>query len=93
MLNKTLEGEQQPFVRSMSGCVKRQEGSGPKSETRNPKQIQMVDGENPKRYDLEERTFQFASKVRRFVRLLTKQERMSFLILILDLFRISGFEF
>ncbi len=39
-----------------------------KHEFRNPKQIQMAKEENPKRYDLEERTFAFAQRVRAFVR-------------------------
>jgi hypothetical protein len=33
----------------------------------NPKQIQMTKEENPKRYDLEERTFAFARRVGAFV--------------------------
>jgi len=43
-----------------------------KSEIRNPKQIQMTEIKNSKQYDLEERTFEFAKKVRSFVKNLPK---------------------
>ncbi len=43
-----------------------------KSEIRNPKQIQMKEGENPKRDDLEDRTFDFAQRVRSFVKQLPR---------------------
>ena len=39
---------------------------------RDTKQIQMTEEENPKRYDLEERSFLFARRVRAFVRMLPK---------------------
>jgi hypothetical protein len=32
----------------------------------------MTEGENPKRYDLEDRTYEFARRVRAFVKLLNK---------------------
>ena len=43
-----------------------------KSEARNPKQIQMTEGENSKQYDLEARTFVMAQRVRRFVKQLPR---------------------
>ena len=39
-----------------------------KYEYRNPKQIQMTENKNSKRYDLEERTLEFARRVREFVK-------------------------
>ena len=44
----------------------------PKSEARNPKQAQNDEAQNPKRYDLEERTFEFAKRVRAFVKKLPR---------------------
>ena len=44
----------------------------PKSEARNPKQIRMAKIQNSKPYDLEERTFEFAKRVRAFVKKLPK---------------------
>lgn len=38
----------------------------------NPKQIQMTQIQNSKQYDLEERTFKFAARVRDFVRKLAR---------------------
>jgi four helix bundle protein len=51
--------------------------TNPKSETRNPKQIQMSQGERPKRekskqYDLEDRTQVFAKRVRAFFKRLPR---------------------
>jgi four helix bundle protein len=46
----------------------------PKFEIRNPKQIQMTEGENSKQYDLEDRTHQFAKRVRALVKLLPRTE-------------------
>ncbi|OGP64821.1 MAG: hypothetical protein A2169_05010 [Deltaproteobacteria bacterium RBG_13_47_9] len=43
-----------------------------KHEIRNSKQIQMTEDENLKHYDLEDRTFVFAKKVRGFVKKLPK---------------------
>jgi four helix bundle protein len=43
-----------------------------KSEVRIAKQIRMIEDENPKRFDLEERTFAFAKRVREFVKRLPK---------------------
>jgi four helix bundle protein len=43
-----------------------------KSEARNAKQIRVSQEENPKRYDLEERTFAFAKRSRAFVKALAK---------------------
>ena len=45
-----------------------QESRNPNIEYRNPKQKQMTEGENPKQYDLEERTRNFAKSVRLFVK-------------------------
>ncbi len=39
---------------------------------RNPKQIKMSESKNSKQYDLEDRTLQFAKKVREFIRKLPK---------------------
>lgn len=44
----------------------------PKFEFRNTKQIRMNEEENSKQYDLEERTFQFAKRVRAFVKKLPR---------------------
>jgi len=44
----------------------------PKSEARNPKQFQKTEIQNPKEYDLEERTFQFAKNSRAFIKQLSK---------------------
>jgi four helix bundle protein len=44
----------------------------PKSEPRNPKQAQKDEIQSPKRYDLEERTFLFAKRVRAFVKRLPR---------------------
>jgi len=44
----------------------------PKFEYRNPRQIQMTENQNSKRYDLEERTHSFAKRVRAFVKTLPK---------------------
>ena len=44
----------------------------PKSEYRNPKQIPMTEIQNSKQYDLEERTLNFAKRVRSFVKKLPK---------------------
>jgi len=44
----------------------------PKSEILNPKQIRMTEIQNPKRYDLEDRTFKFAKRVIEYVRALPK---------------------
>jgi len=43
-----------------------------KSEARIAKQIRMKEDESPKRFDLEERTFAFAKRVREFVKRLSK---------------------
>jgi len=43
-----------------------------KHEIRSTKQIQMTEIQNSKQYDLEERTFTFARRVRAFVKLLPK---------------------
>jgi four helix bundle protein len=43
-----------------------------KLETRNPKQIQMTENKNSKHYDLEDRTLEFAKRVRKFVKNLPK---------------------
>ena len=43
-------------------------GVNPKFEYRNPKQIQMTENQNPKRYDLEGRTLAFARQIREFVK-------------------------
>ena len=43
-----------------------------KLETRNPKQIQMTKNTNSKHYDLEDRTLEFAKRVRKFVKKLPK---------------------
>jgi len=43
-----------------------------KSEARNAKQSQMPQDENPKRFDLEDRTFAFAKRARALVRKLKK---------------------
>ena len=45
----------------------------PKHEIRNPKQIQMTEIQNSKKYDLEERTFNFAKRVRFFIKKLPKK--------------------
>jgi four helix bundle protein len=42
------------------------------SEARIPKQIRITQGENPKRFDSEERPFAFAKRNRAFVKRLTK---------------------
>ena len=39
-----------------------------KHEIRNPKQIQISKGKNPKQYDLEDRTLEFARKIRLWVK-------------------------
>ena len=44
----------------------------PKFEIRNTKQTQMTKIQNSKRYDLEERTLEFAKRVRAFVKKLKK---------------------
>jgi hypothetical protein len=46
--------------------------ANPKSEFRNPKQIQIGKTENAKPYDLEERTFLLAKRVRAFVKRLPR---------------------
>jgi len=43
-----------------------------KLEVRNPKQIQMTEIQNPKLYDLEERTLKFSGRVRMFAKMLPK---------------------
>ena len=43
-----------------------------KFEARNSKQIQMTKIQNPKQYDLEDRTYDFAKRVRAFVKKLAK---------------------
>jgi four helix bundle protein len=43
-----------------------------KSEARIAKQIRMSEDKSPKRFDLEERTFAFAKRVREFVKRLSK---------------------
>ena len=43
-----------------------------KLEIRNPKQIQMTGNKNSKPYDLEDRTLEFAKRIRRFVKKLPK---------------------
>src|SRR4051812_27478752 len=43
-----------------------------KFEARNPKQLGMPQNENPKRFDLEDRTFDFAKACRAFVKTLPK---------------------
>jgi len=43
-----------------------------KSEARNAKQIRMPQDENPKRFDLEDRTFEFARRARALVKRLSK---------------------
>ncbi len=43
-----------------------------KSEYRNSKQILMTKDRNSKQYDLEDRTLEFARRVRKFVKLLPK---------------------
>ena len=55
-------------------CVKSEtlHASNPKHEIRNPKQIQMTKIQNTKQYDLEERTFEFAKRVRNFIKKLAK---------------------
>ncbi len=40
----------------------------PKSEFRKPKQILMTEYRNPKKYDLEERTFKFAKRIIAYVK-------------------------
>jgi len=47
-------------------------GLNSKSEARIAKQIRMNEDESPKRFDLEERTFAFAKRVREFVKELSK---------------------
>jgi len=47
-------------------------GLNSKSEARIAKQIRMKEDESPKRFDLEERTFAFAKRVREFVKRLSK---------------------
>ncbi len=47
-------------------------GINPKREFRNSKQNRMTKNRNPKQYDLEDRTLEFARRVRKFVKLLTK---------------------
>jgi four helix bundle protein len=52
-----------------------QRGSASKNsnfEIRNPKQVRMTKNENSKQYDLEDRTFNFALRVRDFVKQLNK---------------------
>lgn len=44
----------------------------PKSETLNPKQIQNNNGQNSKKYDLEDRIFGFAKRVRDYVKKLLR---------------------
>jgi len=44
----------------------------PNIEILNPKQIQMTEIQNSKRYDLEERTLRFAKRVNNYVRALPK---------------------
>ncbi|HLD61534.1 MAG TPA: four helix bundle protein [Patescibacteria group bacterium] len=44
----------------------------PKSEYRNPKQYQITKSQNPKQYDLENRTLEFARQVRNFIKKLPK---------------------
>jgi four helix bundle protein len=46
--------------------------TNPKHEIRNPKQIQMTEYQNSKQYDLEDRTLQFALRVRKFLKALPK---------------------
>ena len=46
--------------------------TNPKSEARNSKQTQMTKIQNPKQYDLEDRTYNFAKRVRTFVKKLVK---------------------
>ena len=46
--------------------------TNPKSEARNSKQTQMTKIQNPKQYDLEDRTYNFAKRVRAFVKKLAK---------------------
>ena len=46
--------------------------TNPKSEARNSKQTQMTKIQNPKQYDLEDRTYNYAKKVRAFVKKLVK---------------------
>ena len=41
-------------------------------ETRNPKQIRMTKNQNPKQYDLEDRTLAFAKRVRALVKKIPK---------------------
>lgn len=46
--------------------------ANPKFETLNPKQYQNTNSQNPKKYDLEERTLKFAKDVREFIKILPK---------------------
>ena len=46
--------------------------TNPKSEARNSKQTQITKIQNPKQYDLEDRTYNFAKRVRTFVKKLVK---------------------
>jgi four helix bundle protein len=46
--------------------------TNPKHEIRNPKQIQMTEYQNSKQYDLEDRTLQYAKRVRNFLKGLPK---------------------
>ncbi len=48
------------------------EGINTNIEIRNTKQVRMSEAKNPKHYDLEDRTFLFARKVRAFIRELPK---------------------
>ena len=49
-------------------CYRSVTTGNPKHEALNPKQIQMTEIKNSKQYDLEERTFQFAKRIRDFVK-------------------------
>jgi DNA-binding transcriptional regulator GbsR (MarR family) len=52
---------------------RRNKGLNPKYETRNTKQTLMRKNTNPKQYyDLEDRTLEFARRVKKFVKLLPK---------------------
>ena len=60
------------FVRYTSNGVKMQIQTNPKSQAPNSKQIQSTKIQNPKRYDLEERTFEFAKRCRDLVKKLPR---------------------
>jgi four helix bundle protein len=60
------------MIAELAGGGRTSKNKNSKFEYRNPKQIRMTKRQNSKQYDLEDRTFEFAKKVRAFVKKLRK---------------------